>query len=102
MKGKLNFNNNLTKNEAKNQFYNTSKQNNEALLNASYDENQFYDDNNFSNPFYNNINYNDTTNDYYNKIEKRLLFNIIDNNDIEYDCNNINTSDNSILVNIII
>lgn len=96
MKGKFNLSNkaNYDFNNI-NVFYNTNKSNNDVYFNIPYDENTFYDDYNIPNAF-NNINLDDNTNDYYNKIEKKLLQNNLYKNDVENDCNNL--TDTSLMV----
>lgn len=98
MKGKLNLKN-KSKNCESNQynlFYSSNKTNNDVYLNIPYDENTFYDDYNIPNAFNDNTQLNDMTDDFYNKIQKKILHYHDYQNDLENDCS---TTDTSILVN---
>jgi hypothetical protein len=81
-------------------FYNSNRINNEVYFNIPYDENTFYDDYNIPNAFNDNFDPNDRTNNFYNKIEKKLLQNENYNSDLEDNqCNNTNISVTSLMVN---
>jgi len=99
MKGNLFSNKNLNKNEVNNLIFKSNQANYDVPFNISYDDNLFYDDNNCTNAYNNNNFHNETTDDYYNKIEKRLLLDNFNNNDIEHDCYNLNMNDSSEAVN---
>ncbi len=77
MKGKLYLNRKEIKNEPIDSIYISNQQTCDTPLNFSCDENIFYDDNNCSYAFNNNIFNNELNDDYCNIIEKKLMINNI-------------------------